>query len=93
MTGSDSYSVSTMEVGAAGVPLIVSNLLGVKETVIPGKTGFRFPPGDQVALADQIEHFLEDPSTREKLGRLARKRIEHTFTREKQVQRFVEAIP
>ncbi|TQV71747.1 glycosyltransferase family 4 protein [Exilibacterium tricleocarpae] len=91
-TGWDSYPMSTIEIGASGLPLLVSDLLGVRETVLNGKTGLRFPVGDHVTLAEKLEYLLDNEPVRNKLGALARKRIESKCSREQQVARFVNAL-
>jgi glycosyltransferase involved in cell wall biosynthesis len=91
-TGWDSFPVSTIEISAAGLPLLVSDLLGVRETVIDGVTGFRFPPGDHRELARLLVKLADDAVLRERLGRVARRRVERGFRREQQIERFVRAI-
>lgn len=44
-----------VEAQAMGRPVIASNHGGARETVMPGETGFLFPPGDADALAAAIE--------------------------------------
>ena len=91
-TGWDSYPMSTIEVGASGLPLLVSDLLGVRETVIDGFSGLRFKTGCEKSLADKLSLLLDDRKLRDKLGKQARQRIEHHFNRHQQVERFLQAI-
>ena len=91
-TGWDSFPISTIEITSSGVPLIVSDLLGVRETVIPNETGFRFPVGDFVMLAERIMQICDDDELRTKLGQGARKRVESFFTREMQIENLTKLI-
>lgn len=87
-TGWDSFTVSALEMASAGLPLVVSELQGLAETVEDGRTGFTFPPGDVRALADRIEFLLDDDETRALMGQRARERILEGFTRDIQVRRL-----
>lgn len=91
-TGWDSFPMSTIEISAAGLPLLVSDLIGVRETVIDEMTGFRFPVGDYVRLAELIAKLADDRELRDRLGRAARRRVEKGFRREQQVERLVQAV-
>jgi glycosyltransferase involved in cell wall biosynthesis len=82
--------MSTLEITSSGVPLIVSDLLGVRETVIPNETGFT--PGDFVMLAERIMQICDDDELRMKLGQGARKRVESFFKREMQIENLTQLI-
>jgi len=83
--GWDSFTMSSLEMAAAGLPLVVSDLQGLRETVEEGETGFLFPPGDHVSLADRIETILDEPERRAAMSSAARRRILDHFTRRQQV--------
>ena len=91
-TGWDSFTMSSLEIAACGLPLIVSALQGLLETIDEGKTGFSFKPGDYVALAEHVARFLDDPELRNRFGDRARDRILSGFSRQHQVNRLVGAI-
>jgi glycosyltransferase involved in cell wall biosynthesis len=57
---SDGSSVSLMEALACGVPALVSDIPGDREWVSEGQQGWLFPVGDGAALADKIEHAMQD---------------------------------
>jgi len=83
--GWDSFTMSSLEMAAAGLPLVVSDLQGLRETVEDGETGFLFPPGDHVSLADRIETILDEPERRAAMSAAARRRILDHFTTRRQV--------
>jgi len=91
-TGWDSFTMSSVEMAASGLPLIVSNLQGLVETVEDGNTGYLFSPGDHLALANNIEYLLEHPEIQKEFGIKARIRIENKFSIEKQVENLVSVI-
>lgn len=53
-TGWDSFTMSSIEIASCGLPLIVSNLQGLAETVEDEKTGFLFTPGNFAELSEHI---------------------------------------
>lgn len=91
-TGWDSFTMSSLEMAAAGLPLLVSDLQGLQETIEPGVTGYPFPPGDHAALAHHVVRLLDDPSLRQDLGRRARQRVLQDFSVERQVQALCDIV-
>ncbi|GMV06600.1 MAG: hypothetical protein AMXMBFR53_28760 [Gemmatimonadota bacterium] len=61
-----------LEALAAGLPAVVADKGGVKETVIPGRTGIRATPGDPRAFADACVRLLLDDEERRRLSEGAR---------------------
>ena len=65
----EAFGRAAVEAQAARVPVIVSDLGAVPETVLAppevdedDRTGWRVPPGDSTALAAAIRHVLDMPS-------------------------------
>jgi glycosyltransferase involved in cell wall biosynthesis len=50
-----------LEAMAHEVPVVSTDVSGVKEAVVPGKTGWLAPPGDPQALAQAIREALDNP--------------------------------
>ena len=91
-TGWDSFPMSSLEIQACGVPVIVSDWQGVPETVKDGETGIVTRTGDPAALADAIIELIDDPARRERMGRAARERIEAAFTVSHQVSNLLALL-
>jgi glycosyltransferase involved in cell wall biosynthesis len=51
---SEAWGLAALEAMAHGIPVIASNIGGLREIVEPGKTGWLVPPNDAVLLADAI---------------------------------------
>ena len=64
----ESLGVASLEAQALGIPVINSNLGGMPETCIDGKTGFLIPPNDPQALADKLLWIHEHVDTRKAMG-------------------------
>ncbi len=71
---------------AAGRPMVASAVDGTPEVVTDGETGFTFPPGDSVRLADAICRLLRDPDLRRRMAMLGRERVLEHFSQEQQVR-------
>ncbi|HEX6924571.1 MAG TPA: glycosyltransferase family 4 protein [Longimicrobiaceae bacterium] len=91
-TGWDSFTMSSVEMALSGLPLLVSNLQGLAETVDDGVTGYTFPPGDARRLADLIELFTDNPNLRCKMGRAARRRAVERHSVETQVAELAKLV-
>lgn len=91
-TGWDSFTMSSLEIAACGVPLIVSRLPGLDETVDDGETGLTFPVGDHHALADRLAQLLGDDARRNAMSRAARARTLSRFTTERQIASLVDTV-
>jgi len=91
-TGWDSFTVSSLEMASSGLPLLVSDLQGLSETVENEKTGYLFPPGSHETLALLIARLLDDPELRNRMGRAARERIVNSYSVERQVDELSAAI-
>lgn len=57
------------EAAACGLPLVLSDRVGAApDLVVDKESGFTFPSGDEVALADALEQLLVDPELRKTMG-------------------------
>jgi glycogen(starch) synthase len=84
--------MSSLEIASCGLPLLVSRLQGLVETIEEGETGYSFTPGDHDELAMRITGLLEDPARRDRMGVRARQRILSGFTRQQQIDNLVEVV-
>jgi len=73
---------SVMEASSAGVPIVASNVGGVREIVINEKTGFLFPSGNASALRDKLHRLIVNPQRRANMGNAGRILMEKKFTLE-----------
>ncbi len=91
-TGWDSFTYSSVEMAACGLPVIASRLQGLAEAVLDGKTGLLFEPGDSRALAAAMERLLDEPGLARALGQAARERVERELDVETQFKAFQSVI-
>ena len=91
-TGWDSFPRSGLEMQASGLPLLVSDLIGLREVVTNGVSGYLVKPGDPVVLANSMEMLLNDPAKRDQLARQARSRVLQQFTLNHQLQQLTNVV-
>lgn len=70
---------SLIEANAIGRPIITSNSVGCKETVIDGENGFLISPKDVDALTEKLDLLLGNKELRLKMGKAARAYAEKYF--------------
>jgi glycosyltransferase involved in cell wall biosynthesis len=70
---------ATMEAMRAGTPVVVTDVIGSRDSVENGRSGFVVPPEDPDALADAIVTLLDDPELRHRVGDAGRDRVTSRF--------------
>ena len=69
-----------LEAMALGLPVITSDLAGVREAIEDGWTGRLVASGDPLWLAGAMETLLDNPRLRDRMGHAARERVERDFS-------------
>ena len=88
---SEGFGLVLLEAMAAGLPLVASNVGGIKDIVIDGETGLLVPPADSGVLAAAILRLLGDRELARRLGLAGMERARTTFTIEQMVKK-TEAV-
>ncbi len=79
--------VSILEAMASAVAVVATNVGGVGEIVVNGKTGLLVPPADAKALAHAMRRALSDAEARRRMGLAGRERVRRYFSAEAMVRR------
>ena len=69
---SEGFPRSILEAMRAGLPVVATDVGGVREAVEHERTGLLVPPGDISALAAALRSLMNSPSERERLGAAGR---------------------
>lgn len=72
-----------VEAMACEKPVIATNVGGVPEVAVDGRTGFLFDVDDDAALARRITQLASAPDLRRKMGHAGRRRAEKLFSMER----------
>jgi glycosyltransferase involved in cell wall biosynthesis len=86
----EGFPISTLEGMRAGLPVVASDVGGVKEAIVEGESGFLFPKGDAEALRQKLRPLIQDPALRQRMGQAARLRYEQRFSLEGMLTRVEE---
>jgi len=71
--------ITILEAMAAGLPVVTSDVGGVKEAVIHGETGFLIPPGDCRGMAQAMYKLLINKELARSMGQAGRQRVRRFF--------------
>jgi glycosyltransferase involved in cell wall biosynthesis len=73
------YGIAVLEALACGKPVVGSNIGGMIDTIVEGKSGFLVDPSNPAGLVEKLL-MLSDQKLREKFGVFARERVENEFS-------------
>lgn len=65
----EGWGLTNIEANACGTPAIASDVPGLKESVLPGKTGFLFKYGQIKDLADKIVKVITEKELRDRFSK------------------------
>ncbi|MDK9557676.1 glycosyltransferase family 4 protein [Marinobacter sp. M216] len=84
----DSFPMSSLEMAATELPLLVSDLPGLNEAVA-SDTGRKFPVNDHVAAAEQLNTLLNQTELLETMGSKGRERVIKHYSRTAQAKGII----
>jgi glycosyltransferase involved in cell wall biosynthesis len=87
-TGGEAFGVVLLEALASGVPVVASNLPGVRTVVTRTGGGLLTPPNDAPALAGALRALLTDDDRRRALGSAGRAAAERLYAWPKIIDRL-----
>jgi len=87
---SEGWPAVILEAAACGKPAICSNVGGIPEMVIHGKTGYLINPGDVDALVYYLARILSSDSLKEDMGMAACKYVQEHFSCEVMVRKYLK---
>lgn len=83
----EAFGIVALEAMASGLPVVASDIPGVREVVAEGGEGFLANPLDPASFASRIDALLQDPLRAARLGRNGRARVLREFTWERVAER------
>lgn len=86
---SESFPYVIMEGGAFRKTIVASNVGGIGDIVIEGKTGFLFEDGDHEKLAAQLIKLIDDADLRRKLGENLYNSVKKNYSAESMANKHI----
>jgi len=74
------FGIVPLEAMACGVPVLVSAVGGLQETVVDGVTGVHVAPRDPASIAAALARLLDSPEDRARMGEAGRRRVVERYT-------------
>lgn len=91
-TRSEGMSNSIMEYMYWRLPVVATDIPGIREIVPEGHADWLFPVGDAARLAELIARLARDPQLRTRLGTAGRKRVEDDFAAAKILPQWMRLV-
>ena len=89
LSRSESFGVAVLEAGAAGKPVVVSNVGGLPEVVIPNETGLIVKSDNVIEAADAIEKLILNFELREYMSFNAKNHVAKNYSWDASVQKMI----
>jgi glycosyltransferase involved in cell wall biosynthesis len=86
----EAFGIVLLEAAASGIPVIASDLPGVRSVVREGYSGYLTPPGNPDILTKQLKEALSDESKLKVLGKDAREVAIEYYDENKLKKRFID---
>lgn len=87
----ESFGVAVLEASACALPVVVSDVGGLPEVVVDGRTGIVVPGDDATAASVALVSLVTDASLRNKMGLAGRLHVEQEYSWDSSVERM-EAV-
>lgn len=75
----EGFGLAVAEAMAAGLPVVIADMPGVREVIEPGREGLLAEPLIASDLAEKIRVILDDPSLAKRMGHAGRERAEARY--------------
>jgi glycosyltransferase involved in cell wall biosynthesis len=75
----EGFGLVVAEAMAAGLPVVIADMPGVREVIEPGKEGLLTEPLIAADLAAKVRTLLDDPELARRMGSAARRRAEERY--------------
>jgi len=85
---SEAFGIAALEAMSSGVPVVASDLPGVRTIVRPGETGFLAKPGSVSAVAVRLRDVLHDARRAKELGEAGRRMALEEYSEQRRIEKW-----
>jgi glycosyltransferase involved in cell wall biosynthesis len=86
----EGFANAILEYMAAGLPVVVTDVGGVREAVVEGETGYIVPSGDDAQMAERIIQILSDDQRGASMGTRGKSIVAEKFSSENHLRNTLE---
>ena len=86
----EGFGLVVIEAAAMGVPGIVTNVIGQRDTIEDGITGISVPGHDVEHVVEAMAYFIDNPNKAKEMGIAARKNVEQKYEQKELFRRLAE---
>lgn len=81
-----------LEAQASGLPVVASNIGGIRESVVDNESGFLVPPKDISAIVDRIRYLVVNPDRLSAMGKAGREHVVKHYNSGTEMQMLMSAL-
>lgn len=89
---SETFSNAALEAMASATAVVLSDVGGAREMIVPGESGVIYRPGDVAALAGELRRLYRHEETRQALARAARARVVRRFSFQRMLEDYERRV-
>ena len=86
----EGFANAILEYMAAGLPVVATDVGGVREAIVEGKTGYIVPSGDDEKMAERIIQVLNDDDQGHAMGALGKTIVAEKFSCDRHLRNTLE---
>lgn len=88
----ETLGVAFMEAMAMHLPVVATDVGGVRELVINDENGYLIEPENIEQARKSIERLIQNPELREKFGEAGRRKVEESFSSDVSAKKIIEGL-
>ena len=88
----EAVPMSMLEAMAAELPLVATDVGGLRGVILPGENGWLVPVGDHAALAARLLELASDPARRTEMGSASARLVRERWDAEQMIDRYAELL-
>ena len=91
-TKADAFGIVAVEASAAGLPVLMTDVGGVRDIVVDGETGFLLPPDDVDVLTERLRYLVAHADVRRRMSIAARAQAVAKFDASKNGKKVADIL-